>query len=158
MANYNYDEAGNMAAYFLLTFLLIVLVPLSWPSGSSSVFLRGLLDETIGITYLSCSLQNQYTRPSVIVKIVSSIEHVCGNMKVFPYGGTSYLLPLVWRRVRSCPTQQIYTNCSGLGPLCLRGLQSLGLGLGEQSLQPFRNSGYQHGTPFLFVSVGVGGY
>ncbi|OCH84523.1 DnaJ-domain-containing protein [Obba rivulosa] len=29
MANYNYDEAGNMAAYFLLTFLSIVLIPLS---------------------------------------------------------------------------------------------------------------------------------
>ncbi|CAL1701925.1 unnamed protein product [Somion occarium] len=35
MANYNYDEAGNMAAYFLLTFLLIVLVPFSLPSASS---------------------------------------------------------------------------------------------------------------------------
>lgn len=56
MANYNYDEAGNMAAYFLLTFLLIVLVPLSWPSGSSSVFLRGLLDEIIQLTSVCCSL------------------------------------------------------------------------------------------------------
>ncbi|TCD69184.1 secretory subunit [Steccherinum ochraceum] len=36
MANYNYDEAGNMAAYFLLTFLFIVLVPLSIPSSSKS--------------------------------------------------------------------------------------------------------------------------
>ncbi|KAJ3482277.1 hypothetical protein NLI96_g7099 [Meripilus lineatus] len=35
MANYNYDEAGNMAAYFLLTFLLLVLVPFSLPSSSS---------------------------------------------------------------------------------------------------------------------------
>ncbi|GBE78987.1 Translocation protein [Sparassis crispa] len=29
MANYNYDESGNMAAYFLLTFLCIILIPLS---------------------------------------------------------------------------------------------------------------------------------
>ncbi|CCM05893.1 uncharacterized protein FIBRA_08131 [Fibroporia radiculosa] len=29
MANYNYDEAGNMAAYFLLTCLSIILIPLS---------------------------------------------------------------------------------------------------------------------------------
>lgn len=36
MANYSYDEAGNMAAYFLLTFLLIILVPLSIPSRSKS--------------------------------------------------------------------------------------------------------------------------
>ncbi|OBZ66644.1 Translocation protein sec63 [Grifola frondosa] len=34
MANYNYDEAGNMAAYFLLTFLAIFLVPLSLSSVS----------------------------------------------------------------------------------------------------------------------------
>ena len=27
MANYNYDESGNMAAYFVLTFLSIFLVP-----------------------------------------------------------------------------------------------------------------------------------
>ena len=27
MANYHYDEAGNMAAYFLLTFLALVLIP-----------------------------------------------------------------------------------------------------------------------------------
>ena len=27
MANYSYDEAGNMAAYFVLTFLLIFLIP-----------------------------------------------------------------------------------------------------------------------------------
>ncbi|THH32152.1 hypothetical protein EUX98_g2021 [Antrodiella citrinella] len=36
MANYNYDEAGNMAAYFFLTSLLIVLVPFSIPSSSKS--------------------------------------------------------------------------------------------------------------------------
>ncbi|EED83722.1 predicted protein [Postia placenta Mad-698-R] len=32
MANYSYDEAGNMAAYFLLTFLSIILIPLSLSS------------------------------------------------------------------------------------------------------------------------------
>ncbi|KAH8106334.1 DnaJ-domain-containing protein [Cristinia sonorae] len=36
MANYSYDEAGNMAAYFILTFLLIVLVPISLPTLSKS--------------------------------------------------------------------------------------------------------------------------
>ncbi|KAI0938903.1 hypothetical protein AcW1_004093 [Taiwanofungus camphoratus] len=35
MANYSYDEAGNMAAYFLLTFLFIILIPLSLSSLSS---------------------------------------------------------------------------------------------------------------------------
>ena len=29
MANYHYDEAGNMAAYFLISVLAIVLVPLT---------------------------------------------------------------------------------------------------------------------------------
>jgi hypothetical protein len=29
MAKYHYDEAGNMAAYFLLTFLALILIPLS---------------------------------------------------------------------------------------------------------------------------------
>ena len=29
MAEYHYDESGNMAAYFLITFLLVVLVPLT---------------------------------------------------------------------------------------------------------------------------------
>ena len=43
LSNYNYDEAGNMAAYFLLTFLLIVLVPFSiTQSASSAPFLRFL--------------------------------------------------------------------------------------------------------------------
>ncbi|KZT66980.1 hypothetical protein DAEQUDRAFT_813134 [Daedalea quercina L-15889] len=32
MANYSYDEAGNMAAYFLLTFLSIILIPLTLSS------------------------------------------------------------------------------------------------------------------------------
>ncbi|TFK88071.1 DnaJ-domain-containing protein [Polyporus arcularius HHB13444] len=36
MANYNYDEAGNMAAYFVLTFLLIFLVPYTLASLSTS--------------------------------------------------------------------------------------------------------------------------
>ena len=29
MANYNYDEGGNMSAYFVITFLVFVLVPLT---------------------------------------------------------------------------------------------------------------------------------
>jgi translocation protein SEC63 len=29
MAKYHYDEAGNMAAYFLLTFLALILIPFS---------------------------------------------------------------------------------------------------------------------------------
>jgi translocation protein SEC63 len=29
MANYHYDEAGNMAAYFLITFLAVILTPLT---------------------------------------------------------------------------------------------------------------------------------
>jgi len=39
MANYRYDEAGNMAAYFVITFLALVLVPLtlSLRSGSSKL-------------------------------------------------------------------------------------------------------------------------
>lgn len=36
MANYNYDEAGNMAAYFLLSFLSLILIPLSISSSRSS--------------------------------------------------------------------------------------------------------------------------
>ncbi|KAF8890379.1 Sec63 Brl domain-containing protein [Infundibulicybe gibba] len=36
MANYNYDESGNMAAYFLITFLALVLIPLTFSSITSS--------------------------------------------------------------------------------------------------------------------------
>ncbi|EIW62313.1 DnaJ-domain-containing protein [Trametes versicolor FP-101664 SS1] len=36
MANYNYDEAGNMAAYFVLTFLTIFLVPYTLASLAAS--------------------------------------------------------------------------------------------------------------------------
>jgi len=32
MADYNYDESGNMATFFLLTFLLVVLIPLTLSS------------------------------------------------------------------------------------------------------------------------------
>lgn len=32
MANYHYDEAGNMAAYFLISVLAIILVPLTLSS------------------------------------------------------------------------------------------------------------------------------
>jgi preprotein translocase subunit Sec63 len=39
MADYHYDEAGNMAAYFLITFLAIILVPLTFSlSLGSSMF------------------------------------------------------------------------------------------------------------------------
>jgi translocation protein SEC63 len=30
MANYHYDEAGNMAAYFLITFLALILTPVTF--------------------------------------------------------------------------------------------------------------------------------
>jgi translocation protein SEC63 len=30
MAEYHYDEAGNMAAYFVITFLALLLTPLSF--------------------------------------------------------------------------------------------------------------------------------
>jgi preprotein translocase subunit Sec63 len=40
MANYQYDQGGSMAAYFLITVLLLVLVPLSLSlSVTSSEFL-----------------------------------------------------------------------------------------------------------------------
>lgn len=35
MADYNYDESGSMAAYFLLTFLLVILIPLTISSPAS---------------------------------------------------------------------------------------------------------------------------
>ncbi|THG98612.1 hypothetical protein EW026_g3617 [Hermanssonia centrifuga] len=35
MAEYHYDESGNMAVYFLLTFLLVILVPLTLSSPAS---------------------------------------------------------------------------------------------------------------------------
>ena len=41
MAEYHYDESGSMAAYFLLTFLLVVLIPLTF--SSSSVFSKLIL-------------------------------------------------------------------------------------------------------------------
>ncbi|KAK7450993.1 secretory subunit [Stygiomarasmius scandens] len=40
MANYHYDEAGNMATYFLITFLVFILVPLTFsitPSKKKSI-------------------------------------------------------------------------------------------------------------------------
>lgn len=36
MANYSYDESGSMAAYFVLTFLCIFLVPYTLASFSTS--------------------------------------------------------------------------------------------------------------------------
>lgn len=35
MANYHYDESGNMAAYFVITFLAFGLVPLTFSLGGS---------------------------------------------------------------------------------------------------------------------------
>ncbi|KAI0092659.1 DnaJ-domain-containing protein [Irpex rosettiformis] len=35
MADYNYDESGNMALYFVLTFLLVILIPLTITSPGS---------------------------------------------------------------------------------------------------------------------------
>ena len=35
MADYNYDESGNMALYFVLTFLLVILIPLTITSPAS---------------------------------------------------------------------------------------------------------------------------
>jgi preprotein translocase subunit Sec63 len=32
MANYHYDEAGNMAAYFVISVLVIVLLPVTFSS------------------------------------------------------------------------------------------------------------------------------
>ena len=36
MAKYNYDEAGNMAAYFIITFLALLLVPTTLAAINSS--------------------------------------------------------------------------------------------------------------------------
>ncbi|KAK7051395.1 secretory subunit [Paramarasmius palmivorus] len=36
MANYNYDESGNMSAYFLITFLVFILIPLTLSIAPSS--------------------------------------------------------------------------------------------------------------------------
>ncbi|ESK87828.1 translocation protein sec63 [Moniliophthora roreri MCA 2997] len=42
MANYNYDESGNMSAYFVITFLVFILVPLTFSiSPSKKVNLSG---------------------------------------------------------------------------------------------------------------------
>jgi translocation protein SEC63 len=47
MANYHYDEAGNMAAYFVISVLVIILLPVTFSSLASvsssehvSLFLR----------------------------------------------------------------------------------------------------------------------
>lgn len=36
MAQYHYDEGGNMAAYFLITFLSLVLIPMTLSLFNSS--------------------------------------------------------------------------------------------------------------------------
>lgn len=36
MASYHYDEAGNMAAYFLITFLALTLIPMTFSLFSAS--------------------------------------------------------------------------------------------------------------------------
>jgi translocation protein SEC63 len=36
MANYHYDEAGNMATYFLISFLTVVLIPLTFSLSPTS--------------------------------------------------------------------------------------------------------------------------
>ncbi|RPD62137.1 translocation protein sec63 [Lentinus tigrinus ALCF2SS1-7] len=57
MANYNYDEAGNMAAYFVLTFLLIFLVPYTLVAISASKPPR-----LSGCQCQQCSAQRERTR------------------------------------------------------------------------------------------------
>lgn len=44
MGKYHYDESGNMASMFVLTFLALILVPLSL---SFSPFSRGELDHRL---------------------------------------------------------------------------------------------------------------
>ena len=36
MADYNYDEGGTLAAYFLITFLALILIPLTLSLSPSS--------------------------------------------------------------------------------------------------------------------------
>jgi preprotein translocase subunit Sec63 len=43
MANYHYDEAGNMAAYFVISVLAIVLLPVTLLSLSSVSYSEHLL-------------------------------------------------------------------------------------------------------------------
>ncbi|GJE83968.1 DnaJ-domain-containing protein [Phanerochaete sordida] len=61
MAEYHYDESGSMAAYFLLTFLLVVLIPLTM--SSSSVFSR--TQDKDGCPCQECVNHRANLRPSV---------------------------------------------------------------------------------------------
>ena len=64
MAQYQYDEGGNMAAYFMLSFLTLILVPLTCsllPSRSKFPLNRFELDFLLNI------LQNVTKRMVVLV-------------------------------------------------------------------------------------------
>ena len=50
MANYHYDEAGNMAAYFVITFLAIILIPLTLSLLSTSSKGHGWSNRDYGLT------------------------------------------------------------------------------------------------------------
>ena len=45
MANYHYDEAGNMAAYFVISVLVIILLPVTL----SSVFSVSSSEHVLGV-------------------------------------------------------------------------------------------------------------
>ena len=53
MADYNYDESGSMAAYFLLTFLLVVLIPFTFSSYGSLSMLMTFLHIYSSLTFAS---------------------------------------------------------------------------------------------------------
>ena len=56
MAQYQYDEGGNMAAYFMLSFLTLILVPLTYsllPSRSEIPLNRYELDFLLNTDWLA---------------------------------------------------------------------------------------------------------
>lgn len=63
MAKYHYDEAGNMAAYFLLTFLALILTPLTLSLLSSQSIPVSPLSSLHLILSIGISLDGCYCKP-----------------------------------------------------------------------------------------------
>lgn len=57
MASYHYDESGNMALYFIITFLVIILIPFSI-SALSSVTKRMYIPATYTLLYSKAFVMN----------------------------------------------------------------------------------------------------
>ncbi|KAJ7743136.1 translocation protein sec63 [Mycena metata] len=105
MANeYHYDEAGNMAAYFVITFLALVLTPLTFsliPSSSRTA------NQPTPCECGPCIAQRKRTRGSRL--------HLPGKKMAFVIAGWSAFAYLSWKVAGAKMDNQVYNPFEILG-------------------------------------------